>query len=351
VTGKKGSVLPDLTGTPTAAGLASRLAITRLKQMGLDPAPLLRRCKLSEAALEDHSRISAVAQVKFLELVSEVTGDEWICVSLAEDFDLRETGLLYYVVASSHRLGDALKRLERYARVGNEAVVVNVDVGKVCRVRLSYAGVPRHLDRQQTELFSVGLLRTCRQCVGQRLVPLSVSFVHHRSGDLSRIRNLFGCEVQFGNKVDEIIFDKTVADLPLIGHDPYLNKLMEHDCEAALAARNSVASSLRTTVENVIGPLLPHAEARARTVAVQLGMSERTLARRLATEDLHFGQIVDDLRRHLAARYLESPDLQISQVAWRLGFGQQSAFSHACRRWFGRSPLEHRRHLIAGVPS
>src|SRR5262249_31154192 len=153
VTEKQAAVLRELAGTPTAAGLATRLANAYLEQKGVDPAPLLSRCQLTARALEDRSRISAISQIKFLDFASEATGDEWICVTLAEDFDLREMGLLYYVAASSHRLGDALKRLERYARVGNEALIIKVQIGKVCRVRLSYAGVARHLDRQQTELF------------------------------------------------------------------------------------------------------------------------------------------------------------------------------------------------------
>jgi AraC-like DNA-binding protein len=344
---QKGTDVSELAATATAAGLAARLANAHLKRKGLDTAPLLKRCLLTARALEDHSRISAISQMKFLDLASEATGDEWICVTLAESFDLREMGLLYYAAASSHRLGDALKRLERYARVGNEALIINVEIGKTCRIRLSYAGVARHLDRQQTELFAVALLRMCRQFVGQRLTPLSVSFVHHRSGELRRIRSIFGAEIRFGKDADEIIFDKAVAELALIGHDPFLNKLMEHDCEAALAARTSVASSLRTKVENIIGPLLPHAEAQAITVAVRLGMSERTFARRLAAEGLSFGAILDDLRRDLAARYLTHGNLQIAEIAWRLGFRQPSALSRACRRWFGKSPLAHRRSLLA----
>ena len=76
--------------------------------------------------------------------MSRAVADDWIGLTLAADFDLREMGMLYYVAASSHRLGDALQRLERYARLGNEALVVRIRTGSVCRVGLSYAGVPRH---------------------------------------------------------------------------------------------------------------------------------------------------------------------------------------------------------------
>ena len=134
-----------------------------------------------------------------------------------------------------------------------------------------------------------------------------------------------------------------MLDLPVVGEDPFLHELMLKTCEDAIRDRPSKLSAFRTVVENTIAPLLPHAEAQVETVADLLNVSERTFARRLASEGLTFGEILDGLRRDLAVRYLEQRDLQISQIAWLLGFQQPSAFSHACRRWTGKSPLEYRR--------
>ena len=92
-----------------------------------------------------------MSQIGFLDLASQAAGDEYFGFTLAEKADLRELGMFYYVAASSHRLGDALRRLQRYIRAGNEALVVRIDKGRVCHVGLSYAGVPRHLDRHQME--------------------------------------------------------------------------------------------------------------------------------------------------------------------------------------------------------
>ena len=304
---------------PTAWGLAARLAFAELNCRGIVPAPLLARSHLSAAALADRRRISVISQIKFLELASAATGDDWFGLTLGEGFDLRETGMLYYVAASSHRLRAALMRLERYARIGNEALVVRIRGGKACRVGFSYAGVSRHEDRHQMELFAVGLLRLCRQLVARKVLPRSAQFVHHRSGDLRRIRNLLGCDVQFDAPVDEISFDPEVVDLPLVGYDPFLNELMVNDCEAAIAARGSPVSSFRAVVENAIAPLLPHAEAQAKTVARKLGLSERTFARRLASEGLTFGRILgrDAARsRGPLPRGGRSADLADRLAAW-----------------------------------
>jgi AraC-like DNA-binding protein len=337
-----------LAAIPTAAGLAARLAAAELERRNMDPSRLLARSGLSALALDRRDRISVVSQIEFLELASREVGDDLFGFGLAEKVDLRELSMLYYVAASSNRLGDALRRLERYVCVGNEALVARIHMGPVWRVDLSYAGVPRHLDRHQMEFLILVVLRLCRQLVGRTLVPLAASFVHHRSDDLQRVRKLLGCEVEFDTDADGLSFDAALMDLPLVGADPFLHQLMLRSCEEAMAVRTENVSPFRTVVENAIAPLLPHAEAQAKAVAKRLGLSERTFARRLAKEGLSFGEILDELRRDLAVRYLEEPNLQISQIAWLLGFRQQSAFSHACRRWTGKSPSEHRRSRNRG---
>jgi AraC-like DNA-binding protein len=338
-------VFRQLAAAPTAAGLATRLAVAELRRRGIDPAPLLARAGLSAVAPDHDGRIDVRSQIKFLEQASRTLGDDFLGLNLAEQFDLRELGMLYYVAASSHCLGDALRRLERYAQAANHALILRMHKGSTFRLALSYAGVPRHLDRHQMESFALTLVRLCRQLVGHRISPLVANFVHQRSGDLRRARNLLGCDVNFGADSDELIFDHALLDRTLVAADPFLNRLMVENCEQAMAARPTNVGPFRTIVENTIAPLLPHAEASAKKVAGSLGLSERTFARRLAAEGLSFGAILDDLRRDLAIRHLEEPGLQISQIAWLLGFHQPSAFSHAARRWTGKTPSQYRRGL------
>lgn len=334
---------------PTSIGLAAHLAVAHLERCGIDPAPLLRLSGLSQAAVAKRDRVKVKSVIDFLDRVSRAVGDDWLGPTLAADFDLREIGMLYYVAASSERFGDALKRLERYVRIADEALVVRIVQGSGCRVGLSYVGVSRHMDRHLMEAFAVTLLRLCRQLVGRKIMPVAASFVHHRS-DGRKMERILGCDISFDANVDEISFDATVKDLPLLGYDPYLNELMVKSCDVAIAPRAPNTSPFRTEVENIIAPLLPHSEAQAKTVAQKMSLSERTFARRLAAEGLSFGEILDQMRRDLAPRYL-AENLQASQIAWLLGFQQPSAFSHACRRWTGKTPSEFRRASVATLSS
>lgn len=337
-----GNTVQTLALGPTGMGVPARLALDHLERKHIDPDPLLNRCGLKRASLDERKRINLASQIAFLNEVGGAIGNEWLGLDLADQVDLREMGMIYYVASSSHILEDALRRLIRYVRLGNEALVLQMDQGAICRITLSYSGVARHRDRHQTEFLAMVLLRLCRQLLGQHIVPVSATFVHHRIGNLGAIRQRFGCDVAFDAYADQLSFDGALLKRPIVGDDPHLNEIMVKLCEDTLAARASNVSPFRTLVENTIAPLLPHAEANAAIVARRLGLSERTFARRLAADGVSFGEILDGLRHEMALSYLQD-GLQASQIAWLLGFHQLSSFSHACRRWTGKCPSEHRR--------
>jgi AraC-like DNA-binding protein len=148
--------------------------------------------------------------------------------------------------------------------------------------------------------------------------------------------------VEFGATSDEATFAASARGLRLLDADPHLNEILVRYCEEALASRGASASSVRANVENAITPLLPHGRPTVGTVSRRLGMSTRTLARRLAAEGLTFARVLDELRADLALRYLGEQDLSMSRIAWLLGYQEVSAFTHACRRWTGKSPTEIR---------
>lgn len=155
-----------------------------------------------------------------------------------------------------------------------------------------------------------------------------------------------GTKVEFGAESDAFVLHADARERPLVNADPYLNELMLTDCEAALSSRATNGSPLRISVENAIAPLLPHGKVRADVIARQLGLSERTFARRLAEEGLSFSEILQQMRRDLAVRYLSDGNLHVSKIAWLLGFHEVSAFSHAFKQWTGLAPSQMR---IAGV--
>ena len=115
---------------PMAQGGLSRLAIARLKSAGVPVTPLQKRVGLTPELIADpKERLSVRSQIAFLAEAAKALKDDCIGFTLARDFDLRELGLLYYVMASSVTLGEALKRLARYSNVTNQALVFRYQDG------------------------------------------------------------------------------------------------------------------------------------------------------------------------------------------------------------------------------
>jgi AraC-like DNA-binding protein/transcriptional regulator with XRE-family HTH domain len=333
----------QLSDLPTVQGGLSRLAADRVRRAGIKLEPLLSRVGLTIDQIDDpERRFNASNQIAFLEAAAESLNDDFLGFRLGEEFDLRDLGLLYYVMASSDTLGDALKRASRYSRITNEAVVLQYQEAREPKLRLVYSGIPRHADQQQIEFCIVAMVRVSRALSGRRFFPKHVSIGHVRPRGLAKLAGVLGKGLEFGGDADEIDFPAGSADWPLVDADARLNKILLKACEESLRSRKSNTSRLRVAVENTISPLLPHGQAKMDVVAKKLGMSERTLTRRLAEEGVTFNEILQQLKASLARRYLEEDNMPISRIAWLLGFEEASSFSHACRRWTGKSPRELR---------
>jgi AraC-like DNA-binding protein len=337
----------DTTGfgtLPTATGQIARLAYAYAQRLGFDPERLLKKAGLSEQQIKDRDvRLPVRAQIEFLSLVARSLGDEFLGVRLAEFPDLRELGLLFYVAASSLTLGDALQRGARYSSIANEGLSLKCLEGEHIRIVFEYVGVARHSDRHQIEFLMAVLIRLCRHLTDRRLTPIRTRLTHRRSKEWgTRLAGFFGGSIAFGARTDELIFPRSIKDLMVSSADPYLNDLLVANCEQALTHRRSTRGPFRAAVENAIIPLLPHGLVRAREIATRLGLSQRTAARRLASEGVTFSKVLERLRVDLARRYLSEADLSISRIAWLLGYQEVSAFTHAFRRWTGKTPREAR---------
>jgi AraC-like DNA-binding protein len=326
---------------PTASGTIARAAYARALEARLKVEPLLKSSSLTPQQIRNSQvRMPVRNQIKFLSLVAKELPDPFLGIHLAEGIELREMGLTYYVIASSETLGDALRRLARYSGITNEGVRITCREGKDITVKFEYIGVSRLSDHHQIECFVAILLRLCRLLTGRSLSPTGVKFAHRRTELPAEIKKVFGCKVSFGSDGDEVVYPRLADSIASVNADPYLNSLLVKTCEEAISNRRVHSGAWRLKVENAIAPLLPHGQAKMEEIAKRLGVSRRTLARLLASEGCTFAGILDSLRVALAKSYLREQNLRTSEVAWLLGFSEASAFSHACRRWTGKTPKQ-----------
>ena len=199
---------------PTASGVLTRLAAERVAHAGADIISLLRSSGISENILsEPDARVSVRSQIEFLQLAAESLGDDLLGFRLARDSDLREAGPIFYVMASSETLGDAVERASRYCSIINEGVQVHRGLNAFT-VEFEYVGIRRLLDRHQIEFLVTAGLRLSRVFTGRELIPLYVGFLHQHEGDVSEMERYFGCTLDFGAVKDCISFEAQEARLP-----------------------------------------------------------------------------------------------------------------------------------------
>ena len=178
---------------PSASGGVARLVYSRLREHNIPATPLLAKAGLSVEQIDDRSaRVKARSQIRFLELAADALQDDLLGFHLARDYDLREIGLLYYVLASSEVLHDALQKAARYSGITNEGVSLKFRATREAAITLDYIGVERRSDCHQIEFWLLSLVRLCRQLANRRLIPSRIRVVHHRKKMPAEFRSLAG---------------------------------------------------------------------------------------------------------------------------------------------------------------
>jgi AraC-like DNA-binding protein len=333
----------DFRSIPSATGGIARLACARLRELGKDVKAVLSKAGLRlEEADDPTARLEVRTQIKLLELAAEELRDDFLGFHLARSFDLRELGLVYYVMASSEQLADALRNAERYSRINTDGARLRFKLDGTADIAIDYVNVDRDSDRHQIEFWLVTLMRICRQLTDSRIAARRLKVRHSRAGSPMKFKSFFGTDVEFDADADEIIFPASIASLPIVGRDTCLNKLLRRYAEEALACQPELRASNHSRVERIMPQLLPHGRAGISEVARELRMSSRTLSRKLRDEGVTYAEILNKLRSALAKRYLGDRELPVTEIAWLLGYQEVSSFTHAFKRWTGMTPREFR---------
>lgn len=318
-----------------------------LARRGLAPGPLLSRAGLGRAALAaEGARAPIDRMATFFELAAEATGDACLGLRFGLTRDARDAGLIGYVGLSSPDLRAALKGLARFHRVFSDAVSVDVARLEAGEVAWAFRGDPGQ-PRGQLQAFSAGnILAFLRRGTGRRLGLRGVTLPLAAGGTPGDAARLLDCPVvQEGGWVRLSLAPGDLA-LPLVTADQRLLSILQGHAEEVLVRLAPGREALGERVLRALLDGLAQGGARQELVAADLGLSPRSLSRRLAEEGTSFARLLDDLRRDLAQAHLAA-GMEVTQVAFLLGYAEPSSLAHAFRRWTGQSPSEWRRAAVA----
>jgi AraC-like DNA-binding protein len=192
-----------------------------------------------------------------------------------------------------------------------------------------------------TEFVLSFVLRVGFQFASRAAAPVEVRVRHAAPSYAALYEQAFAAPTRFGAERDEIVFHREVLDIYQPFADESLRVLMRHRAEDLLLStqlRDSVHSQVRVALLG--DPSLSDVDADS--VARKVGMSPRSLRRRLRQEGVLLSDLVDELRREISFRELLHADTPIKQIADRVGFSEVSAFHRAFKRWTGVTPAKYR---------
>jgi len=234
-------------------------------------------------------------------------------------------------------------RAERYGRVltSVSAYEVRAEDGRVFMM-LHRDGERRLGLRLSNEQTIVAITEISREVSGRRFLPDAVYFKHKSPGDIAAHEAYFGCPVHYDADRDALqVSEETLRAPNRLGDESISNFFDAHlDKELAeLADDEGLDRRVRIQISQALSEGVP----TVADVADRLGLSGRTLQRRLAEQGHAFQDLVDEARQELANRLLRRTDYVLAEVAFLTGFSEQSTFTRAFKRWSGQTPATYRR--------
>jgi AraC-like DNA-binding protein len=331
----------------TAAGLLDAVTVG-----GGRAERVLAAAGLSVDDLADPERMLPGARVIALfDAAAEDLGDDAFGLHFAETYDFAALGTVSYAILNAPQVHTALANFERYARTQWDGGGLRLEVGGGdARLVLDVGPEGRSCSRHYAEGAATVGLRLVRHLVGAEWRPRQVLFGHRRPARTSEHERLLGAPIRFDAEVmAALVFAAADLERPVPNADRRLLPIVQRHLDESLAVPDDAEGWLAGVRERVAlgvcdGP--PSIEA----TAARLGLSVRTLQRRLGAHAIVYKRLVDDVRRELALRYLADGKHDLTEIAFLVGYSELSAFDRAFRRWTGSTPKAHQKQL-RGAPA
>ncbi|MET0388222.1 MAG: AraC family transcriptional regulator [Polyangiales bacterium] len=337
--------------TASTARVSVRLLapfVSAAQELGLRVDVGLAGVGLSRSDLDNPDlRVSHALADRMLRGALIQSGERDLGLLAAEHLQPDHLDVVEYTARSQSTLRGAIEHSIRYYALlhdGFEAELHVTDDRAVFSVRFGSLPVA---DCMLEFTLAVQIMAARRMTGLHALTPLEVHFTHARPKSTLVHQRIFRCPVHFGQPQNAIVYPRSVLDAPLVSADVGLARVLERHAADALQKLGR-STSLPERVREIVRQDLTSGKLTADNLARRLGMSSRTLHRRLVAQASSYRAILDDVRREIALRCLRDPQLSIREVGYLLGFTTGPAFHRAFRRWTGTTAASFRGEFLRG---
>jgi AraC-like DNA-binding protein len=343
-----------MSGANTISSAVAVALIEAVRSLGLPVGALFQRIGIDPAApLDAEQHVGAQSYLALWELVMQLVQDPAFPVRVGSRFEIEVLEAFGFLAMSCKTLREAYERTARFRSLYNTGSRWQLTVtGNQMRMTWhpwELTGRSELAQRSVNEYEVAEMLASIRKLTDKHLVPTRIAFQHRAPRDTSVHRELLGRAPDFDADFDGFEAEATWLDEPIRSHNARLREYFDKQCtqaQQAFANDPPFASQVRQRLVATMDGRRPDMQAIART----LGTSPRSLHRRLADEGTGFNDLLDEVRKDFAKRYLARPRLSIGEVGFLIGFTDSSAFFKAFRRWTGITPSEYRLSLPPAEP-
>lgn len=287
-------------------------------------------------------RLPVARMFDIYRLAAQLSGHEDIGLYVGRAQYFGGLNLLLYMSTICHSFRDYLNLVPSILKLRG-------DIGEVAiqrdgeMIRLEW--LPMQDETRQERYLSDEVLYSSQAIVNTLCVdPIPVRrahFTYAAPADKTQLELAFGTDLHFGQAVSCLFFDRAALNSPVIKLDYELSQDVTNALRDLFEEEQASDPFLHTARQAIVRAL-PAGEVSIDGLATELGVSRRTLQRRLTNRDTHFMQVLAEVRTQLATRYLADKRLGITEIAFLLGYSDQASFSNAFRGWKGMSPSEYR---------
>jgi len=309
-----------------------------IETYGHTPESVFARAGLTrDMLMKQGARITHKTADRLWAEATRVIGDPCFGLKAAEFWHPSHFHALGYAWLASSTLRQALNRFDRYIHILSQATDVRLeDTPQGLSLTLSDSlEQPARMD-----LTMAIVVAMCRLNFGPNLKPVAVTFIHPEPSCGEKYFETFKCPVFFAADCDGLTLKQEDVDQRLPSGNQNLALINDRVMLRYLDELNQTGIVQRT--QKVVIAHLPSGHISDEKVARALNMSVRSLQRKLQRAGTSFRRVLDQTREDLARDYILDNRLDLTEVAFLLGFSEHSAFSRAFKRWTGQSPSAFR---------
>ncbi|MBM7060664.1 AraC family transcriptional regulator [Pseudomonas sp. UL073] len=326
-----------------------RLLTSYLEQHGCAAQELLSQAGISHDSLCDpNGRIPFVSFDHLCKLAADELNDPFLGLKLGLSVRPGHLGSYGFALMACSTGHELMQQAARYSVLAIDAGHHVVEIRGAECLRHWRSSLPHTLPlgRIQDELNLATWVTLARWFYNrQDLRPNWVAFQHSRPDDTSPYDRLFRCPITFDAAETTVAFDANylLMDLPLA--DDKLRRIMNDVCEQLLKQMgDALEPSWLAIARRTVLDSFSKGEPSLLKAAKSAGLTEAEFKEHLAHRGLSFRRFVDELRSSLAVGYARDPSLGLVDIAYLLGFSEQSAFQRAFKRWTKMTPGQYRRN-------